>query len=927
MDSDRPASAPEPREPAVAADAHAPSGSGRMAVDGGGPIVMNVLMVDDDAAFVERVQASMAAEQPAWRWKFAGSAGAARAVLAAATRAFDAVVVRHRLADGTAFDLMGQCAPETLLLGLEPGEEAVAARALRLGVADTFVRDSRSATGALALAAQLERLTQRRCQRKERAQETYRLAQKKLLLGAISRAHARFLSSPRPADAFESLLQDFLAITQSRFGFIAEVVTDADGGPSLRARALSGISRDDAIRHFLAEHGEEGLPLANPQSLFDAGLRTGKPVIANQIAGDASAGGLPAGYPPIDTFLGLPVHAQDRLVAMVGLANRAGGYTQADVDFLEPMAATVGQLVEARRSLLERARDAERLRQSETRWRSIADLSSDWYWEQDADYRLTRLEGDIGRNNPVGAEHLRIGMRRWELPVVNLTEAEWSAHRAVCVAHQPFRDFEMQFSGKGGATSWVSVSGVPVFDDAGNFTGYRGMGRDITAHKRTELYIEWLAYVDDLTGLPNRRRLVERLMQAQDGSARSGRHAALLLLDLDHFHDVNDALGPERSDDVLKMVAQRLRTCVQPGDTLARFGGDEFILLREGLAQDVTSAHAQAEATALAIQQALSPPYVAGDAELVSTCSMGIVVFLDNICTVNELLQRGDLAMYQAKAAGRNSYRFFAPAMHETLLTSQRLEADLRKAVAAGELRVHYQPIVGSDRRAVGVEALVRWNHPVRGFIPPDQFIPAAEQSGLIVAIGHFVLKTACAQLAAWADVPATRMLSISVNVSVREFHQPGFADGVLAALRRSGADPRLLKLEVTESLLMEDVPATVAVMQQLQAEGVGWSLDDFGTGFSSLSYLKRLPVERLKIDQSFVRGLMTDAHDRAIARTLIELAASFHITVVAEGVETTEQHAFLEANGCQFFQGYLYGRPAPVEQLDGLLGTHPAQN
>lgn len=877
----------------------------------------HVLLVDDDADFVGRLYAFIGDVHPSWHVAVASSLADARAAMAARMhQPFDAVVVQHTLCDGNAFDLLDECAAASLIIGLAPGEEALAAQALRLGFADTFLRERHSRSSGTSVTAQLECLLQRRAHARLQNTMSEHLAKKRLLLAAISRAHSQFLTSPRTADAFEGLLRDLLALTESRFGFVAEVLDDPDASAGLKSRPITEITWDAESRMLVQGQAGSQWPMADDGSLFGAALRTGEPVIANHPATDARSGGLSPGHPPLLAFLGLPVRAQGKLVAMIALANRAGGYSRDMVAFLEPMAATVGQLVQARRNAVQRATDAELLRQNEARWRSLADLSSDWYWEQDADYRLVRLEGNIKHQSAAGLGNDLLGTLRWEMPVVNLTQSDWVAHRAALDARQNFRDFEMQFKGEAGDSHWVSISGMPMFDPQGGFEGYRGMGRDITAQKRAELHIEWLANVDDLTGLPNRRRLLERMTQAQDDSVQLGRYAAFMLLDLDNFHNVNDSLGMERSDEVLKLVATRLRGCVRPNDTLARLGGDQFALLQEGLARDEHTARMQAESTAIAIQQSLAEPHVAGDAELVSTASTGIVVFFDNRCTVHELLQRADLAMHQAKSAGRNTHRFFAPAMHEAVLNHQRLEADLRQALALEALTVHYQPIVENNGRMVGVEALVRWMHAVRGSVSPAEFIPVAEQSGLIVAVGQRVLTTACLQLAQWAKLLSTRSLSIAVNVSAREFQQPGFAENVLATLRRTGADPCLLKLEVTESLLMQDVPGAVAVMRRLSAVGIGWSLDDFGTGFSSLSYLKRLPVDRLKIDQSFVRGVLTDPHDAAIALALIRLAESIGLKVVAEGVETAEQHAFLESNGCTLFQGYYHGRPVRIETL-----------
>ena len=455
---------------------------------------------------------------------------------------------------------------------------------------------------------------------------------------------------------------------------------------------------------------------------------------------------------------------------------------------------------------------------------------------------------------------------------------------------------------------------TPIRDLTGRVTGVLGVCRDITDRKRAEQEIERLAFFDALTGLPNRRLLLDRLQRSIAACQRTRNLGALLFIDLDNFKDLNDTLGHDMGDQLLAQVATRLVGSVREADTVARFGGDEFVVMLEALAPDLPEAATQAETVAEKLLASLNLPFELDGAQHYSTPSIGITLFGDERLSVDELLKRADLAMYQAKAAGRNTQRFFDPDMQAAVNARSNLEADLRQGLARGELLVHYQPVVDHQATLLGAEALVRWRHPQRGMISPGDFIPLAEQTGLILPLGQYVLQTACEQLQRWSQHPETAHLSISVNVSARQFRQPGFVAEVLQTLQNHQADPKKLKLELTESLLLGDIEDTIARMVQLKSEGVGFALDDFGTGYSSLSYLKRLPLDQVKIDQSFVRDVLSDPNDAAIVRTILALAKSLDLEVVAEGVETTGQLGFLRLHGCEGFQGYLFGRPVPID-------------
>lgn len=452
-----------------------------------------------------------------------------------------------------------------------------------------------------------------------------------------------------------------------------------------------------------------------------------------------------------------------------------------------------------------------------------------------------------------------------------------------------------------------------------------GYTLDVTDSKRAAQEIERLAFYDALTQLPNRRLLLDRLHRLVLSSQRTHHHGALLFIDLDNFKDLNDTLGHDMGDQLLTQVAARLSASVRECDTVARFGGDEFVILLEGLDTDTDHAARQAEAVARKLLLALNNPFELAGQQHYSTPSIGLTLFGQERQSVDELLKRADLAMYEAKAAGRNTHRFFDPGMQQALHERSSLEADLRQGLQRGELFVHYQAVVDHHGHVKGAEALARWNHPERGAIAPMEFIPLAEQTGLILPLGQHILHTACQQLVRWAAQQATAHLSIAVNVSARQFRQPDFAAQVLHTLRETGANPKRLKLELTESLLLGDMDDTIERMVQLKREGVGFALDDFGTGYSSLGYLKRLPLDQVKIDRGFVRDVLTDPNDAAIVRTILALAQSLDLDVVAEGVETAGQLGFLRLHGCEQFQGFLFGRPVPVEVFELEHCRHPS--
>jgi diguanylate cyclase (GGDEF)-like protein/PAS domain S-box-containing protein len=507
--------------------------------------------------------------------------------------------------------------------------------------------------------------------------------------------------------------------------------------------------------------------------------------------------------------------------------------------------------------------------------------------------------------------HGSVELNIWENPGDRGRLVEMLHRQGVC------RNFEARFRKKNGEVFWAMLSASAI--ELEGVPSILSIARDISEVKTAQDEIRHLAFYDPLTELPNRRLLLERLRQTVTAGKRNGRQRALLFIDLDNFKNLNDTLGHAVGDLLLKEVGERLTGCIRAADTAARVGGDEFVVILEDLGKTSEEAARRAGSVAEKILASIGQSYVLAGRECRTTASMGITVFGDGNESSSAILQQADIAMYQAKAAGREALRFFAPELQSAVNARAALEGELRQGIRNREFELWYQPQVDGGR-VVGAEALLRWNHPRRGILLPAEFISLAEETGLIVALGNQVLEDACRQLAVWARRAETAALSVAVNVSPRQFRQADFADRVLAALETTGANPGGLELEITESLLVEDLEETIAIMKALRARGLRFSLDDFGTGYSSLAYLKRLPLDRLKIDGSFVRDMVGDATSRAIAHAIIWLSREMHLPLLAEGVETEEQRACLEKLGCDAYQGYLFSPPVPVEQFQLLL-------
>ncbi len=465
---------------------------------------------------------------------------------------------------------------------------------------------------------------------------------------------------------------------------------------------------------------------------------------------------------------------------------------------------------------------------------------------------------------------------------------------------------------------WLTISAVK--NDEGLVTHYVGTQFDITEQKRAEERIHDLAFIDQLTGLPNRTLFLDRLKQMMAAGNRSGSYGALLFIDLDNFNILNDTFGHDKGDLLLKQTAERLGSCVRHYDTVARLGGDEFVVVLADLGTHDEDAAKGVETVVNKIRASLNQPYQLDELTRRSSASIGVALFKGDKISIDDLMKQADLAMYRSKELGRNGWTFFDPLMESKVRDRAALEDDLRLALDQKQFILHYQPQVLDDGRITGSEALVRWQHPQRKMVSPGDFIPLAEETGLILPLGNWVLETACTQLAVWADDPVMAHLTVAVNVSAHQFGQHDFVSQVLSIIKKTNANPNRLKLELTESLLVADLEDVISKMSALKSWGVGFSLDDFGTGYSSLKYLKRLPLDQLKIDQSFVHDLLVDNNDAAIAKTIVTLAQSLGLGVIAEGVETESQRDFLAKAGCKACQGYLFSRPLPLHAFEEFV-------
>lgn len=552
----------------------------------------------------------------------------------------------------------------------------------------------------------------------------------------------------------------------------------------------------------------------------------------------------------------------------------------------------------------------ELARQSEERFRALAGLSADWFWEQDADFCFTQVSAGV----PTFARS-PIGVRSWDISEDTLGNTTWEDHRRSLKRREPFKDFTTSFKTASGEVRWISSSGAPIFGEQGEFLGYRGVSRDITDRMAAEETITFLAYHDPLTGLANRLLLQDKFEQVKAEAIRKRTKLALLFLDLDNFKSINDTLGHDVGDALLRQIAARLESLVRSNDIVCRQGGDEFLIILSNFSKvdDIVPVLEK-------LVDELQKPFDADGYELTTSLSMGAAVFPQDGATFDDLRKKADLAMYRAKDSGRNIYRFYDETMNAETISHLMMINGLRRALERGEFMLHYQPQFDlASGTVIGIETLIRWNHLELGVVSPGAFIPAAEQSGLIVPIGDWALREACRQAAAWQQAGLPR-LTIGVNLSAVQFRRGDVEKSVSAALGASGLEPALLELEITESILIQNVDGVVAALDRLKHLGVKLAIDDFGTGYSSLSYLKRLAIDKLKIDQSFVRELAQNADDEAIVRAIIQMAQSLKLKTIAEGIESAEVLQKLRTFGCNEGQGFYFARPMPAAELSTFV-------
>jgi diguanylate cyclase (GGDEF)-like protein/PAS domain S-box-containing protein len=674
----------------------------------------------------------------------------------------------------------------------------------------------------------------------------------------------------------------------------------------LRVGEVWGI-QTEAIQRFL--ESSRGVTYAPGAGLAGRVWQSGQPLWVADVGKDSRAA-----QSSLIKEIGLhgavffPLMVKDKMIGILAFNSRE--VREPEERLLQAMrviGSQIGQFVQRKQA-------EEVLRESEERFRSLTNLSSDLYWEQDEQFRFTSFSG-MGSQRVNVRSLPYIGKKRWEQNYVNMTADAWAEHIALLEAHKPFRDMELCRADEGGRKIWISISGEPVFDSSGAFKGYRGVGKDITERKLDEEQIQFLANHDALTALPNRAMFTEVLNLAIQNARRYGRNFAVLFIDLDRFKIINDTLGHEAGDKLLQEMGKRLTHTVRASDVVARLGGDEFVVL----VQEVSEPK-QIAPVARKILAALVQPMMMQGQECRVTASIGICMYPTDAQDEQALMKNADIAMYRAKEDGKNNYKFYSQEINLHSFERLALETSLRRGLERNEFLLHYQAKLDLNTRVVtGVEALIRWKHPDLGMVPPGQFIPLAEETGLIVPIGKWVLNTACAQVAAWQKqgLPPLRM---AVNLSARQFADDNLVQDIKDALAATGIDADLLELELTESMVIQNTERAGRVLAEIKALGARLAIDDFGVGYSSLAHLKRFPIDTLKVDRSFIRDIPQDPEDKAITEAIIAMGKSLSLTVVAEGVETLEQQDFLRDHACDEMQGFYFSKPIPPEQFADLL-------
>jgi diguanylate cyclase (GGDEF)-like protein len=745
-------------------------------------------------------------------------------------------------------------------------------------------------------------------ERRHSAEAAVRLGR---MYAALSATNEAIMQARSPEELYQRVC-DAVAARGGRF-LSALIFLAQPSSPWLKQAAVSSKTN----RAQLSQNPRVSIDPAHPEGRGSTGqaFREQRPIVLNDYMNDERT--IPWRKAMEGTgvrgMASLPIiRGGQSIGALLMYAREVNSFDDETVKLLERITENLAFALDNFDHAAERRAAENAVRESEARFRALTKLSSDWYWEQDAEFRYTRVESYRGDEPPDGHSHL--GKHGWETGYVPESLGGWEERRRLLEAHQPYRDVVMYRVNPDGTRRYISMSGEPVFDVDGRFRGYRGVSREITDKRRAEERIEYLATHDALTGLPNRVMFSQVLHLAIASAQRYQRGLAVLLIDLDRFKIINETLGHEAGDNVLKEMSVRLKNCLRTSDVVARLGGDEFVVLL----QDIDEG-SEISTVARKILSTLMKPINVRGQECRLTASLGICSYPGDGVDEQSLMKNADSAMYLAKEEGKNNFQFYSHHMNNQSLERLTLETSLQGALERNEFALHYQPKVDLRTGAIsGVEALIRWKSSM-GLVSPAQFIPLAEETGLIVPIGRWVLRTACQQNVEWqrAGLPPMRM---AVNLSARQFGDENLLADIRTALADSGMRPELLELEITEGMVMKNADRALKLIGSLKEMGVYLAIDDFGTGYSSLAQLKRFPIDTLKIDRSFIRDIPDDAEDKAITEAIIAMGRSLNLTIVAEGVETEAQAAFLREHACDEMQGYYFSKPIVAEDLATML-------
>jgi diguanylate cyclase (GGDEF)-like protein/PAS domain S-box-containing protein len=732
------------------------------------------------------------------------------------------------------------------------------------------------------------------------------------ILDIVARAQSSYISDLNAMQVLESLLVDILSLTSSRFGLVGEVVEASrsrTGKTYARVRAFYDLVHGADFTAFYESYPDRSLEFHNMDNLLGAAALSGEPVIANDPADDPRSGGTPTGHPPIASFLGLPLMKGSAQIGFLGLANREGGYTETDVRLLQPVLVAVGGILAALYSENERKKTEGKLA-----------LAAKVFENATEGVLVTTTEGVITTVNPAVTditgytEEELIGKNprvfRSDRHTPDFYDDMW---RTILTTGKWQGEIWNRRKGGEAYPEWLTITAIK--NEIGRTIQYISVFHDLSQIKRSEEQLRYQAYHDALTRLPNRVLFMDRLKQALAFAHRTKGKLAVVYVSVDRFKKFNESLGHPVGDRLLVEVAERLKGLLREGDTVARWGGDEFTFILE----DVGS-NQHAGGFAARILKVMAEPFLTPDNELYLSVSVGVSLYPSCSDDAEGLMKTADLAMFRAKERGGNTFQSYTPAMGSAAFETLTMERDMRKAIDKEEFVVYYQPKMSLlTGEMEGVEALIRWRHPDMGLVPPNKFIPIAEETGLIVPIGEQTLRAALRQLKKWHEKGFPHM-EVSVNLSALQFSEENLFETVKDALEESGVSPRRLDLEITESTVMRDVEAAIDTLARLSDMGVKISIDDFGTGYSSLAYLKRFPIDTLKIDRSFVSDIPENADDAAIAEAIISLSHSLKMKVVAEGVETVAQLEFLREKRCDEMQGFLFSPPVPADRLEEML-------